>query len=106
MNLFQKIEVLFDRFCRREAARHKSSRARSDRAQASAETLYDAVSARYPIQPREELPQLSDAAYEKYVLKIIETRSMVSTVVAGLAVREAARKTAPEDDQDARNLGF
>jgi hypothetical protein len=108
MSLLQKIGLLFNEYRRREAARQALSRERLARAEASADRLYSTVSEAYPIKRRRELPQLSDAAYEDYVLKVIETRSMVSTIVAGLAVRKAASKAAPEDDLDTihRNLGF
>jgi hypothetical protein len=108
MDLFQKIGLLFNEYRRREAARFASRRERAARAEASAEKLYGEVCEHYPIKRRRELPQLSDAAYEDYVLEVIATRSMMSTIVAGLAVRKAVSKAAPEDDLDTihRNLGF
>ena len=108
MDVFQKIAMAFNQFRRREAARLASRRERAARAEASAEKLYGEVCEHYPIKRRRELPQLSDDAYANYVLEVIATRSMMSTIVAGLAVRKAASKAAPEGDLDSihRNLGF
>ena len=108
MDLIQKLGLLFNQFRRREAARLASNINHRTRREASAEKLYDAVCEHYPIKLRRELPQLSDAAYEDYVLEVIATRSLMSTIVVGLALRKAASKAAPEYDLDTihRNLGF
>src|ERR1700688_608939 len=64
----------------------------------------DRCALRFPIKPREQMPQLSDRAYVAYTAEAIKNRTALLWILIGLTLQQAVKNEESAVDAEYDNL--
>jgi hypothetical protein len=85
---------------REEARLRRNARDHDSQVNVLVDELTDRVNFRFPIKPREQVPQLNDAAYAAYQLEQIKNRSALLHILTMKILAHAIDKEQQKADDD------
>lgn len=83
-----------------EARLRRNARDEESAVERKIDDYMDRCALRFPIKPREQMPQLSDAAYLAYQKEAIKNRAALLWILIGLTLQQAVKNEESEADAE------